>query len=66
MPATLTELQQKLDSINSRGARLNDQYDNAPDGSDAKIRAQQELSNLSRERLAVEAEMDKAYDEMSL
>lgn len=64
MVRTLTDLQRKLDTIELRGRRLNRAYDNAPDGSDAKTRALEEMSILSKERCAVEAEMEAAWDEM--
>jgi hypothetical protein len=62
----LAAMQQVLDSINRRGRDAMRRYDNAPDGSDAKFRAQQDLADIAKERVEQEQKIERVVDEMVL
>ena len=48
--------------INERGDALNKRYDRAPDGSDEKQTVMEELDRLSRDRNALQKDIDAKCD----
>lgn len=61
---TLEQLQSKLDTIAVRERRAIARYDASLDGSDAKFRAQQDLVDISKEKVQAEEEINRECERL--